>query len=286
MTDVLVIGGANLDIKAKTLGSHIAATSNPAHIVTKSGGVARNIAHNLARLGAKVQLVTALGNGPEAEMILSETRRAGVDTRHTIRSDKATGTYIAVLDRSGELVTAVNDMEILETLTPELIGNLGAVIAESRLVVADCNLAVETLLALARLCAGKLVIEPVSVPKSKKLLTLLQHHKIFLATPNLDQLDVLTGTRDVEKGAHQLHSLGLDHVVIHAGDRGACSFDGQNLAHIPSQARMIVDVTGAGDAATAGLLAGLVQNLPLAKAAKLGQEAAAQVIASESSTLP
>ncbi len=286
MSGVLVIGGANLDIKAKTLAGHIDATSNPAHIVTKAGGVARNIAYNLARLGTKTQLVTALGQGPEAEMILNETRKAGVDTAHVLRSTKATGTYIAVLDHSGELVTAVNDMEILETLTPELIRGLESVIEESRYVVADCNLTVKTLLALAELCAEKLVIEPVSVPKSKKLLTLLHQRKIFLATPNLDQLEALTGTRDVEKGVHQLHGEGLRHVVIHAGERGAYTFDGQVLVHNPSQAQTIVDVTGAGDAATAGLLSGLMQNLPLAKAAELGQKAAAQVIASESSTLP
>ena len=285
MGGILVIGGANLDIKAKTLNPHINATSNPAHIVTKAGGVARNIAHNLARLGAGVQLVTALGNGPEAEMILAETNRAGVDTSHVIRSKKATGTYIAVLDHSGELVTAVNDMEVLEELTPKVIRTLEFEIATSRYVVADCNLSIETLLALAELCAEKLIIEPVSVPKSQKLLTLLPRHRVFLATPNLDQLEALTQTRDVERGALKLAGLGLHNVVIHAGEKGSYAFDGQQLTHSPSQAETIADVTGAGDAATAGLIAGLTLNLPLAKAGELGQKAAAQVIASESSTL-
>jgi sugar/nucleoside kinase (ribokinase family) len=54
---------------------------------------------------------------------------------------------------------------------------------------------------------------------------------------------------------------------------------------IPSQAKSIVDVTGAGDAATAGLVQGLLQNLPLDKAAALGQAMAARVIASDLSTL-
>ncbi len=275
-----------MDIKAKTLKPHIGATSNPAHIVTKAGGVGRNIAHNLARLGVKVELVTALGQGPEAEMILGETNRAGVGTRHVVRSTGATGTYIAVLDQSGELVTAVNDMAILETLTPALVQSLRSLIDLSSYVVADCNLNQQTLEAVAALCADKLIIEPVSIPKSQKLLKLLEHHKILLATPNLDQLEALTGTRDIENGARKLHGLGLGKIIIHAGEQGAFSSDGRELVHIPSQAISIIDVTGAGDAATAGLIAGLAQNLPLAKAAELGQKAAAQVIASESSTLP
>ena len=285
MNKVLVIGGANLDIKAKTLKPHIDATSNPAHIVTKAGGVGRNIAHNLARQGANVQLVTALGHGPEAEMILAETNRAGVNTTHVISSTKATGTYIAVLDHSGELVTAVNDMEILEELTPDLIRSLEAVIAINRYVVADCNLNIDTLRTLAKLCADKLVIEPVSVPKSKKLIDLLADHKIFLATPNLDQIEALTGIRDAEAAAQILHGFGLSNVVIHAGADGAYASDGKKLVHVPSMAAQIVDVTGAGDAATAGLVAGLLMDMPLEKAAEVGQEMACYVIASESSTL-
>jgi pseudouridine kinase len=283
---VLVIGGANLDIKAKTLARHVAGTSNPAHIITKPGGVARNIAHNLARLGVETKLVAALGAGPEAELILRETAAARVDLRHIIRSHKTTGTYIAILDSDGELVTAINDMAIIDALTPSVITTLAAVIGVSDYVVADCNLKIETLNAIAHLAASKLVIEPVSIPKSQKLLALFENHKVFLATPNLDQLTALTGTRAIEAGAAHLHAMGLQNLVIHAGADGGFASDGKTLVRIPSQAEKIVDVTGAGDAATAGLVAGLMQGLALAKAAELGQKVAAKVIASESSTLP
>jgi pseudouridine kinase len=283
---VLVIGGANLDIKAKTIGAHVAATSNPAHIVTKPGGVARNIAHNLARQGVETKLVVALGQGPEAELILRETAAAGVDVSHIQRANLPTGTYIAVLDQTGELVTAVNDMAILSTLTPALMQNLEAIISGSQFVVADCNLPIETLEAIATMAAAKLVIEPVSVPKSQKLLTLLRRHRVFLATPNLDQLEALTGSREVARAIPKLHALGLANLVVHAGADGAYASQGVNITHIPSQAENIAEVTGAGDAATAGLVAGLVQGMSLAKAAELGQKAAAQVISSESSTLP
>jgi len=283
---VLVIGGANLDIKAKTLASHVSGTSNPAQILTKPGGVARNIAHNLARLGVEAKLVAALGEGPDAELILRETMAAGVDLRHIIRSTKTTGTYIAILDADGELITAINDMSILGILTPEVIAALAPAIGASDFVVADCNLSIETLGAIAQFAASKLVIEPVSVPKSAKLLALLEQHRLFLATPNLDQLEALTCTRNVEAGAAHLHAAGLQNLVIHAGAQGSFASDGQTIVHIAAQARKIIDVTGAGDAATAGLVSGLMQGLPLAKAAELGQKASAQVIASESSTLP
>ena len=60
---ITVIGGANIDISAK-YNSAVTATgdSNQGQIFTSAGGVARNIAENLARLGSAVQLITGLGD--------------------------------------------------------------------------------------------------------------------------------------------------------------------------------------------------------------------------------
>ena len=274
-----------MDIKAKTLAAHVLATSNPAAIITKPGGVARNIAHNLARLGVETTLLSVVGNDANAQTIIEATALAGVNISHLMRVSAATGIYLALLDKSGELVSAASDMECLEFLSKEHIRNIWLSVKENNLIVVDCNLSIETLDEIASRAADRLIIEPVSVAKSAKILALLQTHKIFLATPNLDQIEALTGTREPETAAKMLHNLGLRNVLIHAGEQGAFASDGKTFTHIPAQAKTIVDVTGAGDAATAGLVLGLTQNMPLAKAAELGQTVAAQVIASELSTL-
>ena len=282
---VLVIGGANVDVKAKTMATHIPRTSNPGAVSIKAGGVARNIAHNLARLNVETTLLSVIGNDAFGDMLIQETSKAGVSTSAIIRSNQATGTYVAVLDEAGELITAVSDMDLLSLLTSRIIKQNKDLIMANKHIISDCNLPEETLNEIASLSANRLIIEPVSVAKSTKLLALLKSHKIFLATPNLDQIEALTGTRDVSVAAIILHKLGLQNIVIHAGEQGAFASDGNEIIHIPSQAKTIVDVTGAGDAATAGLVSGLLKNLPLAKAAELGQMIAAKVIASPSSTL-
>jgi pseudouridine kinase len=274
-----------MDIKAKTLAAHIFATSNPAEIITKPGGVARNIAHNLARLGVDTTLLTVLGNDANAETIIQATKAAGVNISQIMRANAPTGIYLALLDKSGELVTAASDMANLTVLSVEQIRNKREIVKQNKYIIADCNLPLETLEEIASQTAARLIIEPVSVAKCQKLLSLLQTHKVFLATPNLDQIEALTGTRNIESAAANLHKLGLQNLVIHAGEQGAYASNGQTITHIPSQAKVIVDVTGAGDAATAGLVQGLLQNLPLDKAAALGQAMAARVIASDSSTL-
>jgi pseudouridine kinase len=260
-------------------------TSNPGVITTSAGGVARNIAHNLARLGADVSLLTVLGNDANGDMLLAHTASAHVNTSTIIRVSEPTGTYVATLNERGELITAVSDMRLLQNITNTVINKNKGAIMVAELIIADCNLAEETLSELAVLASEKLIIEPVSVSKSKKLLEVLKNHKIYLATPNLDQIESLTGTRNIEKACIDLHACGLQNIVIHAGEQGSYVSNGSEIINIPSQAKHIVDVTGAGDAAVSGLVHGLLQNLPLAKAAVIGQEIAARVIASSASTL-
>jgi pseudouridine kinase len=285
MSGVLVIGGANVDVKAKTSTAHISRTSNPGLVSIKAGGVGRNMAHNLARLGANVSLLSVIGMDPFGDMLISETKKAGVNTSHVIRTNQATGSYIAVLDENGELITAVSDMGLLSLLAPETITMNKDLIMVNKHIVLDCNLSEATLNEIANHRADRLVIEPVSVAKSQKLRNLLANHNIYLATPNLDQIEALTGIREIPAAAKALHKMGLKNIVIHAGEQGAYVSDGSEITHIPSQAKAILDVTGAGDAATAGLISGLIKNLPLAKAAEIGQIMAAKVIASHSSTL-
>ena len=285
MSNVLVIGGANVDVKAKTSATHIPRTSNPGLVSIKAGGVGRNIAHNLARLGAKVSLLSVIGLDAFGDLLISETNKTGVNTNAIIRTNQTTGSYVAMLDEKGELITAVSDMGLLSLLTSDTIVKNKDLIMANNHIISDCNLTEETLNEIAKQSASRLIIEPVSVAKSQKLRNLLANHKIYLATPNLDQIESLVGTRDIPIAIKALHKLGLQNIVIHAGEQGAFASDGKTFTHIPSTAQKVIDVTGAGDAATAGLVHGLMKNLPLADAAKLGQDIAARVIASDLSTL-
>ena len=114
----------------------------------------------------------------------------------------------------------------------------------------------------------------------------MQEAKIFLATPNLDQLGALTGCLSLDAAAAKLLEQGLHNLVIHAGAKGAyLAQPGAGLRHVPSRAKEVVDVTGVGDAATAGLICGLMQGKPMVEAVELGQDMAARVIASTHSTL-
>jgi pseudouridine kinase len=259
------------------------ASSNPGTAALTPGGVARNIAENLARLGVAASLISAIGRDRLGEQLMRETADAGVDVGGVMRAPGPTGLYAATLDAGGELIVAVAAMQVLERLTPGRLQRHRGRIASADLVVADSNLPAATLDWLLRVAAEddvRLAIEAVSVPKGGKLRRLLRRQRpLFALFCNRDEARALTGRTAVGEVARALHDRGVRHVCIGLGRRGmlVSNADGSRTV-VPAIPAAIVDVTGAGDAAMAGTLFGLLRGEPLATAARYGQAAAALTV--------
>ena len=136
----VVIGGSNMDLKARSTGPAISQTSNPGHGSMTPGGVGRNIAEILGRLGNRVHLISVVGRDSLGENLISHTAAAGVRIEHVARTDLPTGTYTAVLDANGELVVAIADMDATAELGPAQLQSARDVITSAGLVVIDGNL--------------------------------------------------------------------------------------------------------------------------------------------------
>ncbi|MFC7495467.1 MULTISPECIES: PfkB family carbohydrate kinase [unclassified Nocardioides] len=292
---VVVVGGANMDVKARSRSAVVAATSNPGTATMSAGGVGRNVAENLARLGTRTHLVAAVGADALGDQVLSATSGAGVHVEHVRRSARSTGTYTAVLDADGELVVAVADMAATDGLTSEHVDGARDLLAAAALVVLDGNLATPTLalaLDLAAAAGARVVLEPVSVPKAAALAPLVtKDHPIHVVTPNRDELGALTGlptrtARQVERAARVLHDRGVEHVWVRLGADGSLLSgpDGTtSLAALPAE---VVDVTGAGDAMLAAFCHALLDGTEPAEAAAYGHAAAALTVASAHTVRP
>ncbi len=287
MPRVIVIGGANVDIKGRASGTFVGATSNPGEVTVSVGGVARNIAENLARLGSDVSLLTVLGDDANGRLVREATSAAGVDLSLTLTGPAATGTYLVILDRKGELQSAVNAMQSVECLKPQHLEAVSDRLGAADMLVADCNIGVSCLDWLGAFSARssvRLLIEPVSVPKAKKLLMFKRARPVFAITPNQQQLQALTGEFELEAAIARLHGFGFENVIVHRGGEGALvSSSAGRFAIAAFTPDAIADVTGAGDAAVAGLIVGLLEGLPLAKASRLGQAAASIKLATRES---
>jgi pseudouridine kinase len=293
---VVVIGGANLDVKARSAAAIVDGTSNPGRGSMTPGGVGRNVAENLARLGARTFLVASVGRDAAGENLLAATAAAGVHLEYVHRTDLPTGTYVALLDADGELMAAVSDMAATEEVRPEQVNRARDVISAAGFLVLDGNLAPATLahaLDLASAAGVRTIVEPVSVPKA----ALLAPHvtadwPLYAITPNRDELAALTGLptrtdRQLQAAAEELHRRGVGHVWIRLGERGSLlSTAASGITHIPAVAASVEDVTGAGDSMLAAFCHALLAGREPADAARYGHAAAALTIASPHTVRP
>src|SRR5215475_13906112 len=112
---ILCIGAAHIDRRARAIAPVVAGSSNPVRLSTGWGGVARNVAETLARLGAKVALLSRVGSDAEADRLIGALAALGIDTGRVVRApDAATASYTALIDPDGELVVGIADMAIYD----------------------------------------------------------------------------------------------------------------------------------------------------------------------------
>lgn len=286
---VVVVGGANVDVLARSGSTAVAATSNPGTTSIGHGGVARNVAENLARLGTRVELVAAVGRDALGEALLADTAAAGVGVQHVRRTDTPTGTYTAVLDTDGELVVAVADMAATDALGPELVESLSSLLAGAALVVLDGNLPAATIGAAVAL-SSRVVLDPVSVPKAFRLRPVLAAgNRWFAMTPNLAELGALTGldvSSSPDGGIDALHEAGVEHVWVRLGPAGSVLSSPSGRITLPVVPAPVADVTGAGDAMLGAFCHGVLTGLSPEEAARFGHGAAALTVASPHSVRP
>jgi pseudouridine kinase len=257
---IACIGAANLDRKLRSLATLTMGTSNPARQDESFGGVARNIAENLARLGAPVALATAIGDDSSGQALLAHAEAAGIDTRGTLRLDHTcSGTYTAVLDDHGQMLVALADMALFDAITPDFLANRRPR-ALAALTVADLNLPRETVAALldeARRDGVPLVVVAVSQPKMARLPQDL--HGLRLLILNQGELETRIGApivteADFAAACALVQAQGAQDVIVTRGAAGVLyTRAGGGGGQLAAAEGRIVDVTGAGDAFSAAV---------------------------------
>ncbi|MFC4355699.1 PfkB family carbohydrate kinase [Chryseomicrobium palamuruense] len=258
---VLVFGGMNVDRKMVVKGQLMYQTSNPVTSYQTVGGVARNVAENLGRLGHEVKLMSVAGQDMEWEFLREQTNE-WADLQHIRNLDQErTGTYTAVIDAEGEMQVAFADMEIYQHLTPEWVLTHEKLFKSATLVVVDLNLAKETVKAIlttAKTYNIPTAIVPVSGPKMQNLPDSLEGVTWMIC--NQGEAEMITGqtiasAEELEKAHQLLHNKGAQFVVITNGSDGVTMSEENHMAHINAiEPDVIRDVTGAGDSFVAALL--------------------------------
>lgn len=282
---VCVVGGANIDIEGRLHGQLLFADSNPGKTSRSPGGVGRNIAENLARLEIPTRLITALGRDHNGTWLHDETVSAGVDLADSVWSQTApTATYLSVIDSSGEMVVAVNDMAVMDTLDAAALDARRDTVSHAAAVVMDCNLGSETIGHIAgELTHGPLFVDPVSSAKAERVKPHLRW--VHTIKPNRAEAALLsgveiTGKRSLGAAAESLLDAGVLRVVISLGAEGVFFADAEASGMVAPPHQTVESVTGAGDALMAGLVYAYLANIPTEEAVRFAVAAAGLAAAS------
>ncbi len=274
--DVIVLGGAHIDRRGRIDGETAPGASNPGHWIEEPGGGGFNAARSLARLGLKVSMISPRGGDAIGQRVADAAKDAGVDDRPFTFLDRVTPSYTAILERDGNLVIAVADMELYRLFTPRRL-KIRAVresLAASKAILVDANLPQETLETIAQQAKtlGKpligIGISPAKVVRYKNCLTMMDY--LFM---NSAEARTLTAAApdDPAQWPDLLRKIGLKGGVITNGSGPVIGFHEKDAFSLtPPLLDSVVDVTGAGDSLCAGSLFQLVQGKTLAEALRHG----------------
>ena len=286
--NIFCIGGANIDRKLKSSANLLPGTSNPVVSNTTFGGVARNVAENLARWTNRVHLQCVVGKDAAGQQLLAHMQKLGVNTdKCFVLENHATSHYYALLNSGGELHIALADMDIYDHIPIETFIQSWNEWSNYTIIFIDTNLPaalIDYALHQAEAKQAKLIIDPVSVPKAKRLPHSLKN--VFLIKPNQLEASILTGitihsVNDCFKAGVALLNRGVENVVISLGNSGYVIVNDSQQEHIQTlQFNDVHDVNGAGDAFIAGILFGLQEDSSILHACELGAAAAAFTVQS------
>src|SRR6185503_16647703 len=205
---VICIGAAFVDELFHIKEEMIVATTVEASVTKTAGGVARNIAHQLALLGVDVQLISVFGNDSDGDWLKRTCANAGVKSDASITKEGLLGKYTGILNPDGSLFTAFLTNAATNLITPEHLQKHRDLLQTASYLLADANISVATgewLLAFSNETKNPFILEPVSIPPARKFKG-IDLRGLHLVTPNEDELPVLCSEKALFT-QHQIEEL-------------------------------------------------------------------------------
>ncbi len=296
--DMVVVGVVFLDIKGFPFFKYDAVGTNLGNVLMTHGGVARNVAENMANLGAEVEFVTMLDDdslGREARLRL---RGAGVKLTHAVCTpDKGMGMWLAVFNEKGDLAGSVSHMPDASPIE-RLFEERGEEIIQScRGVALEIDLSEKV---------SERVFE-LAERFDKPVYAIVANMSVILRRPDFMARTACVILNEIEAGrlfgreiralspeetleaiSEAAPAMGIRSIVVTMGARGAVYLDAENGLRgvCPAVPCRVVDTTGAGDAFFSAVVESLARGMRLDDAVTCGARLASMTVSTSESTCP
>lgn len=256
-------------------------------------GLAANVAQNVRSLGGEPVLVSVVGADAGAELLAGMFKKSGVSTSHLIQdTNRPTTRKTRVMAKHHHLVRF--DREVRSFLSAEteakvlakvesLVASVDAVVIEDYAKGVVSRKLLQSVVKVAHAAGKKVFVDP-HVTNSGDF-----YEGVDIVKPNFNESVALSGLdydelRDdpdkvIDLGRAVQKRTGAKEVVMTRGKDGMIIFSGEQTYKVPTYARQVFDVTGAGDTVIAAMALGVVSGLPLTEACLLANFAAGVVVA-------
>ncbi|XP_010479368.1 PREDICTED: uncharacterized protein LOC104758236 [Camelina sativa] len=216
MEPPVIIGALILDVHAKPSTAPISGTTVPGQVLFTPGGVARNVADCIFKLGIKSFMIGTLGLDGPANVLLKEWK---LSTEGILRrEDISTPIVSLVYDTNGEVSAGVAGVDAVEKfLTPAWIQRFVNNISSAPVLMLDANLSTLALEASCKLAAEFNVpvwFEPVSVTKSRRIASIAKY--MTIVSPNQDELIAMANALCAKNLFHPYKSELSIEGILHA----------------------------------------------------------------------
>ena len=296
--DMVVVGVVFLDIKGFPFFKYDAVGTNLGNVLMTHGGVARNVAVNMANLGAEVEFVTMLDDdslGREARLRL---RGAGVKLTHAVSTpDKGMGMWLAVFNEKGDLAGSVSHMPDASPIERLFDEKGEEIIRICRGVALEIDLSEKV---------SERVFE-LAERFDKPVYAIVANMSVILRRPDfmartacviLNEIEAgrlfgreiraLSPEETLEAVSEAAPAMGIRSIVVTMGARGAVYLDAENGLRgvCPAVPCRVVDTTGAGDAFFSAVVESLARGMRLDDAVTCGARLASMTVSTSESTCP
>ena len=294
---MLVIGAVFVDVKGFARDRYMPHERNVGDVQVTAGGVCRNVAENLVRLGVPAQFVSMVDDNAMGGQVREGLAALGVDVRHVLRAPGGMGMWLAILDEGGNLAGSISRQPNFDAMEKYLAENGDAVLAGCDGVVLelDTNAAISAQVMALSKRHGKPVYSIVG-----NMGVILQHPEYLhdvacficnemeagrLFREDLTALDPDAMLEALKRGSAV---AGIPSMVVTMGPQGAVYVDNKTgeFGFCPPPDVAVVDTTGAGDAFFSAAVAALMRGAPLSQAVREGTDLAARTLQVEGSCAP
>ena len=293
---IVVIGSIFVDIKGYPMGEFVATGRNVGYVVTKHGGVSRNVAEDIANVELRPTFVGLVDDTGLGQDVIAKLKRHKVNTDYIRAVKDGMGTWLAVFDNQGDVAASVSSRPDLEEIDDILDESGDEIFRNADSIVVEFDLERPTLKRVFELAEKYnkdvyAVVSNMSIAIARRdlirrnacLVCNLQEAGIFFS----EKYDHLTAEEMEPVLAEKVRQAEIPRMVVTMGGDGAvyATFDGET-GIVPAMHVNVRDTTGAGDAFFAGVTMGLTYGKSINESCKIGTRLAASVIETMENVCP